>query len=222
MPLLRGHSAFVLCGAQIVTDGRVLESEATGTSSSLLQRAVLQDGTAWNRLVELYGPLIYHWCRKWGLQQGDADNVGQEVFLRVHQYLPKFERREDGGTFHGWLQKITSNCVKDHRRKLRTQAVTVGGTDAHKFLEQQPESPPEDDEASVREDNARLFRRAVELIRNEFSEQDWQAFSRYVLEGQPAEAVAAELGIATNVVYLAKSRILARLKQEFAGLIELP
>ena len=70
-----------------MTDGDVINSGGTKTSTSLLRRASSGEGEAWQRLVSLYAPVVYRWCRQWGLQPADAENVGQEVFVRVFRKL---------------------------------------------------------------------------------------------------------------------------------------
>ncbi len=93
----------------------------------------------------------------------------------------------------------------------------VGGGVAHELLQQISRAETEDDERSETDEIKILYRRVVELIRGEFSEQDWQAFVRVVMESQRAGDVANDLGITRNQVYLAKSRILHRVRREFAA-----
>jgi RNA polymerase sigma-70 factor (ECF subfamily) len=212
----RGESA----QGNFVTDPAVNLPEKSGTATSLLVRAAGQQADAWQKLVSLYGPLVYHWCRRFGLQPSDAENVGQEVFLRVAARLAEFRHDRPGDTFRGWLFRIARNCYVDHLRQLDAAATGVGGSEAHARLAQlAQETDDETDAALVRHDEALLYRRLVEFIRSEFSDRDWTAFYRVVIDGlSPAEA-AAELKVSVNVVYLARSRVLKRVREEFAGLI---
>ena len=91
-----------------MTDANVTKGEGSqGTSSSLLDRVRAQDRAAWVRLVKLYAPLVYRWCRQMGLRSVDAEDVGQEVFSAVHRKVADFRRDPDRGTFRGWLRVIT-------------------------------------------------------------------------------------------------------------------
>lgn len=204
-----------------MTDRAVNAPEETGTATSLLARAAGRQVDAWAKLVTLYGPLVYGWCRRWGLQPSDAENVGQEVFLRVAARLTEFRRDRPGDSFRGWLFRIARNGYVDHLRQLAAAAIGAGGSEAQSRLAQVAAEEPDEasDAALARHDEAVVYRRVVELIRGEFSDRDWTAFYRVVIYGlTPAEA-AAELKVSVNVVYLARSRVLRRVREEFDGLI---
>jgi RNA polymerase sigma-70 factor (ECF subfamily) len=195
--------------------------DGTSTATSLLERAAGREADAWERLVSLYGPLVYRWCRRWGLQASDAENVGQEVFVRLATRLADFRRDRPGDTFRGWLYRIAYHCFVDHLRRRDAGGTGAGGSAALAILQQVPaeEADYAVDPALVSEDDALLYRRIVELVRSEFSDRDWAAFYRVVMDGlTPAEA-AAELHVSVNVVYLARSRVLRRVREEFAGMI---
>lgn len=194
----------------------------SATSLTLLERVKSRDQDAWQRLVNLYTPLIYSWCRQAGLQPADAADVGQDVFRAVARKIEDFRRDRPRDTFRGWLRIITRNRILDHLSAMNVRA--AGGTDAH-LLMQQVAADSETDDGSrpveeVETESRLLFRRAVELIRGEFEDRSWQAFWRVVVEDQSPEFVAESLGLSRNSVYLAKSRILRRLRTEFAELIE--
>lgn len=201
-----------------MTDKDVSLVEETTTSSSLLERAVARQSDAWDRLVSLYGPLVYHWCRRWGLPPRDVENVGQEVFVKVWRGLNDFRRDRPGDRFRSWLYRIAHNCVADHFRRDHSPPA-LGGSAALKLLAEVPAQGAHDSPLES-EDQQILYRQAVDLIRREFSERDWVAFQAVVLEDKSPAEVASSLGVTTNVVYLARSRVLGRLRTEFAGLIE--
>jgi RNA polymerase sigma-70 factor, ECF subfamily len=206
-----------------VTDHRVNKGGSSGgTSSSLLDRVRAQDRAAWTRLVALYGPLVYRWCRQDGLQSQDAEDVGQEVFAAVYRKVPELRRDRPRDTFRGWLRVIARNKVRDLVRHRRSDGqIGEGGTDAQLALLQVPAAlennlPPANDPSET----AILAQRALELLRAEFTEEKWQIFHRVVALGQSPGEVAADLGVSVNTVYLTKSRCLRRLRDEFAGLID--
>jgi RNA polymerase sigma-70 factor (ECF subfamily) len=187
------------------------------TSLTLLARARARDQEAWRRLVYLYGPLLEHWCRRWGVQGADAEDVRQEVFQAVAAGLESFQRDRPGDTFRGWLRGITHHKLLDLYRRRKNQPPAEGGTDPHLRMLEVPDSetPPEEPEEQV----TGLYHRALELVRGEFEERTWQAFWRTTVEGQSPRDVAAELGVTPAAVRKAKSRILHRLREEVGDLI---
>jgi RNA polymerase sigma-70 factor (ECF subfamily) len=201
-----------------VTDPGVSSGEGQDfTSTSLLERARGQDRQAWERLVDLYTPLVYAWCRRSGLQPADAEDVGQEVFRAVARGLAGFRKDRDGDSFRGWLRTITRNKVRDFADARKRCPPGAGGSDVADRIEQLPEPEPE---ADLTADRQLLYQRALEVLRTEFEERTWQAFWRVVVEDVPADETARQLGTTLNAVYLAKSRVLRRLREEFADLIE--
>jgi RNA polymerase sigma-70 factor (ECF subfamily) len=168
----------------------------------------LQDGDAWSRLAKLYGPLVYGWCRRRGLQDVDAADVVQEVFRSVAASIKSCEP----GSFRGWLWTITRSKLIDHFRKGERQPAATGGSDAQARLQQIPEALDEADAGPGQ--NTPLVKRALDMIRPDFEEATWQAFWRVVMEDQKPADVARSLGISANAVYIAKSRVLRRLRDE--------
>jgi RNA polymerase sigma-70 factor (ECF subfamily) len=205
-----------------VTDGSVSSSDAgnQSTSLSLLDRVRRSEASAGERFVSQYEGLIAPWCAQAGLREPQIADVKQEVFLAVHGHLDQFSKAAHTGSFRGWLRQITRNKAIDHWRKQLPEPA-VGGTEALQRLnELQAEGSGAEEEAAVREDRQFVLRRAVELIRRDFEENTWRAFWRTVVDGREAAEVAQELGITRNAVYLAKARVLHRLQEEFADLIE--
>jgi RNA polymerase sigma-70 factor (ECF subfamily) len=205
-----------------VTDANVPYSRGAGSvSTSLLLRVQTCDPAAWERLVSLYSPLVYRWCRQRGLQSADAADIGQEVFRAVARKIADFRRERPGDTFRGWLRTITRNKIRDHLRRQQPGATGVGGSEAQRQLLQLPSEDGEaDDPAAEASEAALVYRRALKLLRQEFEERTWQAFWRVAVGDLAPAEVAAELGMTVNAVYLAKSRILRRLREEFADLLE--
>jgi RNA polymerase sigma-70 factor (ECF subfamily) len=186
-------------------------------SPSLLLRVRAQDREAWERLVSLYGPLVYRWCCQAGLQAADAADAGQEVFRAVARRITGFRRDFPGATFRGWLRTITRNKVLDHWRRQRQGVRGRGGSEAQQQLLQLPADDSGADQAT---EATLVYHQALTLLRTEFEERTWQAFWRVAVNDRNPADVAAELGMTLNAVYLAKSRILRRLREEFADLEE--
>jgi RNA polymerase sigma-70 factor, ECF subfamily len=191
------------------------------TSMSLLGRAKAGESNAWGKLVGLYSPLIYEWCRWNGLQADDAADVAQDVFAAVAKNIESFRRDRPSDSFRGWLWTIARNKIRDHFRKLQGLARAQGGTDAQARLAEIPEPSAELSLSSLPHDDvSSLERRAIELVRAGVEERTWQAFWRVAVEGEDVTTVAKSLGISVQAVYDAKYRIRRKVRQELDGLIE--
>src|SRR5438270_684575 len=192
----------------------------TTTSASLLERLRDgQDSAAWGRLLDLYGPLIRGWAERLGVRGADADDLVQEVLAVVVRRFPEFVHPERPGAFRGWLRAIAVNCARDFWRAKRFTPAAPGGTDFGGYLRQLEDPDHPLSREWDREHDVYLTRRLLDRLKAEFEPRTWDLFRRFVLDGQPADAVAAECGTTPNAVYIAKSRVLARLREEAAGLI---
>ena len=202
-----------------MTDGRVIKSRASfETSSSLLVRMRNNDPDGWKRFVHLYSPLVYRWCRQCGLQADFAADVGQEVFRAVVGAISKYRHHQQGNTFRGWLRTITVNKVRDFVRDQPIGCDGIGGSDALNLLYERIDGAPISDDS--RGDELVVLRQAIEMVLSSYDETTRRAFWRAAVDGWDPVDVAQELGLTVNSVYLAKSRIKHRLRQEFAGLID--
>jgi RNA polymerase sigma-70 factor, ECF subfamily len=200
-----------------VTDSSV-DPSGTHTSLSLLERVRARDQAAWERLVTLYGPMVYGWCTRAGLQAADAADVGQEVFTAVARGIDRFRHDRPGDTFRGWLFTIARNTIRSWY--LQSGGAGVGGSDAQRWLAQLPAEEPASSADEQENEAQALCRGAIELVRGEFEPVTWQAFWRAFVDGHRPADIACDLGISANAVYLAKSRVLRRLREEFAALVD--
>ena len=190
------------------------------TSLSLLERAKLDDPTAWTRLAKLYGPLVYQWSRRCGLSAEDSADIVQEVFAVLMQRLADFRRERADDSFRGWLWTITRNKVRDGARRASSRVKASGGSAAFtSLLELAAESnEPFTDSPERSAVEWGITARAIELIRPEFAATTWQAFWQATVDGRIAADIAAELGITKHAVHQAKYRVLHRLRAEIHGL----
>jgi len=182
------------------------------TPASLLYKLRVSPETAlWDRFVELYSPLLFHWARRRGEQNSDAADLVQDVFLLLWQKLPQFEY-DPSRSFHAWLRTLFLNCARQRARKC----APITADDAFDDLA----GAAADDALEEQEYRHYLLHRAFQLIRREFSPQHAAAFERYALAGRPVDEVAREFNLSTGTIYSVKSRILNRLRQELAGLMD--
>jgi RNA polymerase sigma-70 factor (ECF subfamily) len=194
------------------------KSEPSSISSTLLERVRARRPESWQRLVDLYGPLVYRWCRQLGVSRSDAADVVQQVFAAVIVDVGRFRRDRPGDSFGAWLRTITRHRVCDHFRQRQGQASADGGTEAYQRLLGIAEAEDDSTPASPVEQEEGFSRRLLELVRAEFESRTWDAFWRIVVDGQPPAEVAAALNMNVPAVYKAKSRVLRRLRQELGGL----
>jgi len=185
------------------------------TSVSLLGRlSEPRPDAAWQRFVDLYAPLIFRWgCQK-GLSPADAADLVQDVLATLLVKLPEFEY-DPTRRFRGWLRTITVNRACDLRR--RNAKLPQNGADA--VLAQL--TVVEDVDLFLDAEYCRLLvHRALELLQSEFSKTTWEAGRRQLLDGDSAGEVAQQLGLSLNAAYAAKAKLLKRLREELAGLME--
>lgn len=185
------------------------------TSTRLLARVRARDEAAWRQLAQLYGPLVYDWCRQARLQPADAADTVQEVFRGVLAGIAAFDHQRDGATFRGWLRSITRHKIADLARRRDQQPPAPGGTTNQALIVQlsaDDEGEPAACAAPAVERVARV-QEALLTLRGEIEDRTWQAFWRTAIEDHPAADVATELHMTPTAVYQAKSRVLARLRE---------
>ncbi|HZY90061.1 MAG TPA: sigma-70 family RNA polymerase sigma factor [Gemmataceae bacterium] len=193
-------------------------ADSPTTQFSLLARIRdPRDGAAWAEFVEVYAPLVYGLARRHGLQDADAADLTQEVLRSVARAAPRFAYDPRRGSFRGWLFTVARNQLRKSAQARKRQAPGCGGEEARRALEEQP-APAEEEALWDREYHARLLEWAAERVRPAFREATWQAFWRTAVDGRDAAAVAAELGLSVGAVYIARSRVLARIKEQLRPL----
>ena len=183
------------------------------TSTSLLILLKAGNDSAWAKFCSLYGPLVYGWARKAGLQDSDSADVAQDVFLSVANGMDTFRRDRSGDTLRGWLWIIARNCIRKHCNSKRLSAQAEGGTDARLQLEQVPEILESGIMPNETTTPIRLAKLALELIRSEFNERTWQAFWRMSVAGHSAAEIGFDLDLSDSAVRQAKYRVLCRLRE---------
>ena len=189
------------------------------TSASLLERLRCQpDAASWERLVALYTPLLRGWLRRNLVPHEDIDDLIQEVMEVLVRELPHFRYEPGRGSFRGWLRTITVNRLRMFWRSRQARPLATGDSDMARKLDELEDPHSTLSQLWDREHDRHVAHRLLELIEPEFEAATWQAFQRLAVDGLGPTAVAAELAISLNAVYLAKYRVLRGLRQEMQGL----
>ena len=191
--------------------------EIPKTRPSLLVRLrEPQDERAWGEFVEIYEPLVYRLARRKGFQHADALELTQEVFLAVASAIEDWDPDPARGKFRTWLFRIARNLMINLLARQRRHAQASGDTDVKRLLEEQPAD--QDSALFDREYKRQTFRWAAEQIRDEFRDTTWRAFWMTSVEGKPVKEAAGELGLTPAAVYIARSRVMARLRHKIQRL----
>lgn len=189
------------------------------TSVTLLERLRRDacDQQAWERFVDKYGSMIYFWCRRWGLQEADADEVTQDVLIRLTKHLRKFEYRPAKGQFRGWLHQVAKRVWHDfveHRKRPDR------GSGSSAALEELESIPAREDFAQVLEKvyDLEFFDMAQARVRQRVAPHTWEAFSLVKFHGLGAEEAANRLHIKIGTVHQAVFKVTNMLKEEIERL----
>ena len=190
------------------------------TSASLLERlAGVPTDADWRRLDDLYRPLLRAWMARAGVAASDVDDLVQDVLLVVVRKVAGFEWRGQGA-FRAWLRTILAHQLRDYFRGQKNRPIATGGSDFQSWLDELESHDSALSRLLDREHDEYIVASLLRAVQGDFAPVTWQAFRRHVLEGEPAALVAEELGLALNSVLRAKSRVLKRLRQESAGLVD--
>lgn len=186
------------------------------TRASLLVRIRdASNATAWAEFVDLYAPLLHAYARRQGLQDSDAADLCQDILCNVLRSIGRLDYDRSRGTFRGWLLTVARNEIfRQARRSHRARG--SGDSQMQQILQQQP-SPVADVQLDL-EHQQRLFQWAAGRVRTQFRDKTWRAFWSNVVEDQPAEQVADSLGMSVGAVYIARSRVTSRIREEIAGI----
>ena len=179
-----------------------------------------RDQEAWGRFIDLYAPLVYGFLRKRGLQDADSADLTQDVLRQVSVGAKSLEYDAKRGTFRGWLFTIVQNRLTDHWRKEGIREHGGGDTDVQQQLNEIPQPGGLDASAEWDADYERqLFHYAANIVKQDFTPTTWQAFWLTAVDGIGGREVAEKLDLTVAAVYLAKGRVMARLKDQVKLLV---
>ncbi len=191
------------------------------TSVSLLNRLQTSpESETWNRLVDLYAPLIRAWLRRYDVQESDADDLVQEVLLSVSKDLSKFTHGGQSGAFRSWLRAILVNRLRNFWKARNRLPEATGESGWVRKLAELENPTSELSQLWNEEHDQSVLKRLLKVVEPHFAPTTWRAFCQVAFEGANPRDVAAELQISLNAVAIAKSRVLNRLRQEAEGLVD--
>lgn len=176
------------------------------------------DKASWSVFVELYAPLIHAFLRQRGVQDADAADLTQDVLMSVAASIDSFQYEPARCSFRHWLLTIVENRLRNFRRQRNAGCQGAGGTEAYELLAAQPQS---NNGHTSEWDNAyerHLFQTAADQVRGDFNESTWSAFCETAIEKRPGKEVAAELGMSVAAVYMAKRRVIQRIREQITFL----
>ncbi len=182
--------------------------DLTTNPSLLIRLRDVRDSQAWALFVEVYGPLIISYCQRKNLQDSDAADVSQEVLKTLCKALRGFEYQPERGRFRDWLGKVTHREIL-HFWKRRQQQASTSSTNTQEIDASTEDSRSWDDHF-----HSELLQTAMQRVRHEFEESTWSIFLQLWFEDRPPEEVAARFGTSVGSAYVAKSRVLKRLRAE--------
>jgi RNA polymerase sigma-70 factor (ECF subfamily) len=186
------------------------------TSVTLLARLrdTPADQAAWCQFVARYGRKIYGWCRHWGLQEADAEDVTQEVLLKLSAKMQDFSYHRTG-SFRAWLKTLTHHAWQDFATSRRRAGAAAGGSAARDLLH--TVEAREDLLARLGEEFDReLLEAAAARVRQRVQPHTWDAYRLTALEGLSGAETAQQLGIKVATVFVAKSKVQSMLQEEIA------
>lgn len=190
------------------------------TSLTLLSRLRTDDHTAWQRLVDIYGPFLLGRLRRRGLSDTDAEDVLQDVFATVARKISDFRRDRPGDSFLRWLQTVTSTRLIDFHRRRKRQIEATGGNTGQNLLGQIPDPFEGEDWAADGDARQVVLTQILQVMKSEFRENTWRCFWLFVVEGKSTDEISLELGMSAGAIRQARSKVRKRLAEEFQELFE--
>jgi len=181
-------------------------------ASLLLRLRDPQDHEAWLEFVSLYEPVAYRLLRRHGLQDADAREVMQELFMAVSRSIDRWDPAKERGSFRGWLRRVARNLVINWLKQRERRAMALGGSDLQAMLDMLPADAGPETAEFEQELRRALFQRAADQVRGEVQPATWQVFWETAVVGISPLDAAKKLGMSVGAIRVAKCRVLARLQ----------
>ena len=178
-------------------------------ASLILRLRDARDVAAWEELLDVYGPLVYRLARGRGFQAADAEDLAQEVFAAVARSVQTWIDNAERGPFRAWLLRIARNTAVNHLTRPKHRGRVAERLDSDTVAAADPAELNEFDFEYRRE----LFRWAATQVQDAVAPKTWRAFWGTAVEQREVADVATELGMTEGSVYIARSRVMARLRE---------
>ena len=191
----------------------MVEDSQLTRPSLLLRIRNADDVGAWREFAEVYGPLIHRFARNQGLQDADAADLAQEVLYAVAGAIGRLNYDRQLGRFRGWLLTVARSKLSNLFARRKRQPQGTGDSGLQESLQRVPSASDEEAFWDA-EYERRLFEWAAERVRPSFQATTWQAFWMTAVDDKDVKEVSVQLGLTVGAVYIAKSRVLARLKEQ--------
>ena len=171
-----------------------------------------QDALAWSQFMSIYQPVVYRLTRRRGLQHADAEDLCQQVFLSVARAVESWEARPGGPRFRNWLGRITRNAILNALTRIKPDRATGTSSVQEVLLE----TPDGGDMTTALLDESRMeaYRWAAQQVQAEFSAATWTMFHETTIGGRSIEDVANALAKTSGAVYIARCRVMQRIKDK--------
>jgi RNA polymerase sigma-70 factor (ECF subfamily) len=181
-------------------------------ASLILRLRSSDDVAAWRDFVAIYEPFVYRFARRSGFQDADARELVQNVLLAVVHAIGRWESDSRRARFRTWLFAVARNQFRDLLAKRARQPALRGKSDLLR-IGHEPAAPDALERELDLEHRRALFGWAAERVRETVSESSWNAFWMTAVEEHPVDEAARRLGLSPGAVYVARSRVLARLRE---------
>lgn len=171
-----------------------------------------RDVQAWTEFTEVYQPLVYRLARRMGMQDADAGEATQEVMLHLAEVVGRWQPDRNRGTFRGWLHRVARNVMVRFLQKRSQQPLASGGS-GYLALIQHMAAPSQESTMFDDEFRRQVFAWATQQVKGEFEPSTWRAFWDTFVLRQAVVEVADTLHLSKGAVYVARCRVLKRLRQ---------
>lgn len=195
-------------------------SESPPTRATLLLRLRDRgDAGAWNEFVRDYGPMLYRFVRSRGLQDADASDLVQDVMRSVGMAIGRLDYDKQKGGFRAWLFTTTRNKLSTYFEKQKRLGPVGNGTDQQEMLGQASDGNNALEAQWELEYQRQLAAKAIDNLKPTIEPKTWAAFELTAVEGRSAEQAGAQTGLSPGAVYVARSRVTAKLRNEITRLL---